>query len=101
MRGCNFVVQIKKVYNIKTRKHDEIKVTCDKLVQEGLEVCPKHHLFLEDAKLEEQRKSLARIQKRNQKALEREALAVSPLAAVNPEYKDKKSAAWIKGGYGL
>ncbi len=101
MKGCNYVVSTKKIYNIKKKQYDDVKVFCDKLVAEGLEVCPKHKLFLEDAKEEPKRKEAARILNRNLKTLEQEALENSPLRAENPEFQEKKIAAWVKGGYGI
>lgn len=97
MIGCQYVMSRTKEFNHKTKKWDDVPIRCGKLPGENDDHCPKHRLFVEDEKLEGERKRLARIDRKNNKKQRQEELATSPLAAVNEEFKEKKKADWLQG----
>jgi hypothetical protein len=98
--GCNYVTHATKKWNRKTKRFDDVPVHCNKLKAENEELCPKHKLFKEDEEKEEKRKEEAKILNKEMRKKEEEELAASPLAAINPEFKEKKAANWMRG-YGI
>lgn len=85
--GCNWIVgtSTRGVGPTKTVHH----VFCNKLCEEGSSLCPKHTLFREDEAQEPLRQAQARVANRKFRQERLEALAASPLAAVNPRFDTK------------
>jgi hypothetical protein len=62
------------------------KIFCNKLVEPLQSFCPKHVAIVEDESHEPERRASARRQKKEHRAAELEALALSPLRADNPDF---------------
>jgi hypothetical protein len=79
--GCSYVVG----HGHKGKQ--SFKIFCNKLVEPMEQFCPKHLAFIEDERSKEPEwRALARRQKKDHAAAEREALALSPLRADNPDF---------------
>ena len=78
---CPFVVCLHRYDNRSWDEH------CNKIPAEGCIYCPKHALVLAEAAAELDRK-MERVRRgKEKKKLYRDALAASPLAAVNPKFE--------------
>lgn len=78
--GCTYVV------GHGHKGDNPFKIFCNKLTEPGHQFCPKHLLIVADEGKETERRALVRRQKKEHAAAEREALALSPLRADNPDF---------------
>jgi hypothetical protein len=65
---------------------------CHRLPEAGKPYCPKHQLMHDEAPNERKRRAEARKKSKAYQKEQEEALAASPLAAVNPKFEKEQQA---------
>jgi hypothetical protein len=85
LRGCQWELR-KAVPNAVDPSKSKSAMLCGKLPERGSEFCPKHALMSREEPAERQRWRESMQRAKDRKKAADEALATSPLAAVNPAF---------------